>query len=52
MDIPRIIHSLPSLDGRYVILSHLFPNYRESIVFQSLPMGKSKVILSLSLCDL
>ena len=51
-DIPRIIYSLPSLDGRYIIFFHPFPSYRESIVIRSLPMGEGKVILSLSPCDL
>ena len=52
MDIPKKIHTLPSLDGRYIILFTFYPTYRESIVILSLSMGEGKVILSLSTCDL
>ena len=51
MDIPRKIHTLPSLDGRYIILFTFYPTYRESIVILSLSMEEGKVLLSLSPCD-
>ena len=44
----RKIHTLQSLDGRYIILFYLNSRYRESIVFLSLPIGEGTVILFLA----
>ena len=46
----RIYHSLPSWDGRYIILFHPFPVTGRVVWFLSI--GEGKVILSLSQCDL